>query len=487
MSILIVSPDADAAKSLASALGRHGHSTLWLQNVEAARTQANDEAPLVLVVDRATEGFRKLVDDVSTASPWVRVYEMADQLTADDQGASSVLAKPFDAAALASLLGREQELAALDRKRLSLEAQAEELALLVEASFEAIIGLGPDGRIRSWNRGAATIYGYAPSEALGRSIDLLEVSPGAGSARLEDARGAPVEAMRKTKNGREIIVLLSLSPVAKGTTFAFAETSLDITMRRQLERELEHEKRLAAIGRIAAAMAHEINNPLAVVRAANAYVAEVARAANDELLGETVEDVRLAVDRSSSFVNHVCGFARRDRPTLTDASVRETVRMALRLAKPRAADRRVVMALEPGADIRLPHDAARLSQAVLNLVSNAVDAAMDGGCHVVIRVLLDGSSVRVQVDDDGPGLAPQIRERIFEPFATTKPQGRGTGLGLAISRQIVDDHGGGVSLADGPGGKGARAEIVLPLVSMAARRPMAKGRSSRPPRTPDGG
>jgi signal transduction histidine kinase len=285
--------------------------------------------------------------------------------------------------------------------------------------------------------------------------------------------------MRRNKSGREIIVLLSLSPVANGTMFAFAETSLDITMRRQLERELEHEKRLAAIGRIAAAMAHEINNPLAVVRAANAYVAEVARAASDELLVETVEDVRLAVDRISSFVNHVCGFARRDRPTLSDASVRESVRMALRLAKPRAADRRVIMTLEAGADIRLPHDAARLSQAVLNLVSNGVDAATEGGGRVVIRVLVDGQSVRLQVDDDGPGIPSQIRERVFEPFATTKPQGKGTGLGLAISRQIIDDHGGIVSLTDGPGGKGARAEIVLPLVSLAARRPLP---SSRPPR-----
>jgi len=275
-----------------------------------------------------------------------------------------------------------------------------------------------------------------------------------------------------------VLVLVSLSPVAKGTTFAFAETSLDITVRRQLERELEHEKRLAAIGRIAASMAHEINNPLAVVRAANAYVAEVARATGDALLIETVEDVRLAVDRIGGFVNHVCGFARRDRPTLADTSVRETVRMALRLGKPRAADRRVEMTLEPGSDVRVPHDAARVSQAILNLVSNGIDAAADGGGRVCIRLVSDASCVRIQVDDDGPGLPPTIRDRAFEPFATTKPQGRGTGLGLAITRQIVDDHGGTVTLSDGPLGRGARAEIVLPLVARMSRRPMP---SSRPP------
>jgi two-component system NtrC family sensor kinase len=256
---------------------------------------------------------------------------------------------------------------------------------------------------------------------------------------------------------------LSLSPVAKGTTFAFAETSLDITTRRKLEQELEHEKRLAAIGRIAAAMAHEINNPLAVVRAANAYVSELARNMKDELLVETVDDVRLAVDRIGTFVNHVCGFARRERPMISDASVRETLRMALRLAKPRAAEHRVEMSLEPGSDVRLPHDPTRVSQAVLNLVSNAIDAAADGGGHVSVRLVTDAAMVRIQVDDDGGGIPESLKHRVFEPFATTKKHGKGTGLGLAITLQIVSDHGGKVELSPAPSGRGTRAEIALPV------------------------
>jgi two-component system cell cycle sensor histidine kinase/response regulator CckA len=481
MSILIVSPDADAGRSLSSALDRSGHPAQWVEGREGVDARSNRDAPLVLVVDRAVTRFRELIDDVSAGAPWVRIYEMADGASPDDGGPRSVLAKPFDAAALASLLGREQELAALDRHRYTLEAKAEELALLVEASFEAIIGLGPDGTIRSWNRGAAQIYGYPKIEIVGQSIELLEIVPGAARNRLDAGAAESVEVVRRCRDGKEVLVLLSVSPVANGTTFAFAETSLDITMRRKLEQELEHEKRLAAIGRIAAAMAHEINNPLAVVRAANAYVAEVARGATDALLIETVEDVRMAVDRISGFVNHVCGFARRDRPTLADTSVRETVRLALRLAKPRAADRRVEMSLEPGTDVRLPHDAARISQAVLNLVSNGIDAVAEDGGRVVIRLVADMSSVRVQVDDDGPGVDLAIGDRAFEPFATTKPQGKGTGLGRAITRQIIDDHGGVVSLSNLPNGKGARAEIVLPLIARATRRPMP---SSRPPTRP---
>jgi two-component system NtrC family sensor kinase len=481
MSILIISPDAEAGRSLSSALGRRGQGAVWLESVEAAKASAELSPPLVLVVDRATERFREFIEDVALETPWVRIYEMAESAPDSEPAGRLVLRKPFDAAELASLLASERELAELDRTRHALEGHAEELALLVEASFEAIIGIGRDGTIRSWNRGAASMYGYTAEEAVGRSIDMLEAAPHAARERLASAAGEPIEVLRRRKDGREVIVLLSISPVAKGQTFAYAETSLDITTRRQLERELEHEKRLAAIGRIAAAMAHEINNPLAVLRAANAYVAEVARATGDELLVETVEDVRLAVDRIGGFVAHVCGFARRDRPTLNDTSVRESVRMALRLAKPRAAERRVEMTLEPGSDVRLPHDAARLSQAVLNLVSNGIDAAAEGGGSVVIRLVLDASSMRVQVDDDGPGIPEKIRDRVFEPFTTTKPQGKGTGLGLAITRQIVDDHGGVVTLSPNPSGPGTRAEIVLPLVARAvSQRPLPSSRSPRP-------
>ena len=463
MSILIVSPDAEAARSLTSALGRSGQRSSWHESVAGARRHIASEAPLVVVVDRAADQFRELVAEIAAHTPWVRVCEVAEGSVAPTDGARVMLRKPFDAGELATRLGREMELAELDRQRHTFEAQAEELALLVEASFEAIIGLGPTGIVRSWNRGAQSIYGYEPKDIIGRSIDVLEVAPQAATARLARAAGQPVESLRRCKDGHEVVVLLSLSTVANGTKFAFAETSLDITMRRKLERELEHEKRLAAIGRIAAAMAHEINNPLAVVRASNAYVAEVARGMKDELLVETVEDVRLAVERIGTFVNHVCGFARRERPMLSDASLRETVRMALRLAKPRAAENRVELNLEPGQDARLSHDPTRVSQAVLNLVSNAIDAAAEaGGGHVSVRLVADGAAARIQVDDDGNGIPESLRERVFEPFATTKQHGKGTGLGLAITRQIVDDHGGAVTLVPGPSGTGTRAEIVLP-------------------------
>src|SRR5689334_1114369 len=197
MSILIVSPDAEAARSLTSALGRRGHRSYWHESIAEARKGAIDEAPLVLVVDRELERFRELVDDVSATTPWLRVYEMASATAPADDRGWPVLHKPFDAAELATRLGREQELAELDRQKHTFEAHAEELALLVEASFEAIIGLGSTGIIQSWNRGAASIYGYSAKEILGRSIDVLEVKPHGATSRLAQAAGQAVEALRR--------------------------------------------------------------------------------------------------------------------------------------------------------------------------------------------------------------------------------------------------------------------------------------------------
>lgn len=463
MGILIVSADAGAAGALAAELEGRGEGVTRVTSAGAARDSARAAPPLVLVVDRAIPEADGLAEALRAEAPWLRVYTLEDAPGA----APTAVGKPIDPHELAERLSRARELAELERRRHVVELRAEELAALVEVSLESILGIAADGTIRSWNRGAASLYGYTAAEAIGMPIDALETSPGEFQRRLA-LPPASLEVTRRRKDGQEVVVLVSLSRVSPGHAFAFAETSLDVTPRRRLERELEHEKRLAAIGRIAASMAHEINNPLAVVRAANAYVAEVARANGDALLTETVEDVRLAAERIGSFVEHVCGFARRERPTLRELPLRETVRMAMRLAKPRAADRNVELVLEPGSDVRLPHDTPRMSQAILNLVANAVDAAADGGRHVAVRVVAEQGFVRVQVDDDGPGVPEDLRERVFEPFITTKPHGHGTGLGLSITRQIVDDHCGVATLGPRPDRAGTRAEIVLPLARRAA-------------------
>jgi PAS domain S-box-containing protein len=469
VNILVVSQDEDAAFSLCSALERSGQQAVWEQAVAPARALIRLGTPLVLVADTAVPEHSELLDEVRDRSPWTRIYLMADPSVRFPHALVPVVAKPFDAAELAELLGRERELAELDRGRRTLQAHAEDLALLVEASFEAIVGLDSDGVIRSWNQGAANVYGYAAEAALGRHISLLEVDPEAASLRLSAHARQVVEVRRKRNDGREISVLLALSLVPASRSYALVEVSLDITERRKLERELEHSERLASIGRLAASMAHEINNPLAVVHASSTYVAEVAGRTGDGELAECARDMHLAVERIGSFVQHVCGFARRERPQLTDTPLMTAVDIAVRLARPRAKDRSVELLIENVVTTRVPHDPPRVAQAILNLLSNAIDAASSRGRHVWLRVIEERERVCVQVDDDGPGVASEIASRVFEPFATTKPHGQGTGLGLAITRQILQDHGGSVGLLAREEG-GTRAEIVLPSLNAASYR-----------------
>jgi signal transduction histidine kinase len=234
---------------------------------------------------------------------------------------------------------------------------------------------------------------------------------------------------------------------------------------KDLTRELEHAERLAAIGRIAASMAHEINNPLAVVQSSSIYIREVAeRVGHPELL-ECAADIELAVDRISTFVQHICGFARRERPQLSDVAVTQAVDIAMRLVAPRAKSRHTVVDIERTVPTPVPHDPPRLAQAILNLLSNAVDAAATGGKKVTLSVLQSGENLSITVDDSGPGISGDIVDRLFEPFATTKPHGQGTGLGLSITRQIMDDHGGRVSLRPHPDHPGTRAELILPILN----------------------
>ena len=230
-----------------------------------------------------------------------------------------------------------------------------------------------------------------------------------------------------------------------------------------LERELEHAERLAALGRIAAGMAHEINNPLAVIHASADYIAEVAANGNDEDLKQSVEDMLLAIERIGVFVQHVCTFSRRERTQLVEAPLSEAINVAIRMVTPRAIQKKVTIQVANVPDLLVPHDSPRLSQALMNLLSNAIDATHGHGQMVRVTVERRTDTVALIVEDEGTGIACANPADLFEPFATTKPPGEGTGLGLAIARRIVSDHGGELTLANCDE-IGAKATCELPLL-----------------------
>lgn len=398
--------------------------------------------------------------------PWCRCYVVMDR-GAREVASVPLVRKPFDAAGFARELEREHELAALDRRRHALEARTEELAQLVQNSFEAIIGLDRDFNIISWNPGAQAIYGYSQEEVLGRPISILGDDFACASRALEPAAKHVVETVRRTRSGAERAVLLSRSranSVHPGARLAYAELSLDVTERRKLEKELEHARRLAHLGRVATTISHELNNPLAVVRSCASWLSNFCTQVGDQELLEVANDLELAADRIHTFSGQIAGFARRSDGDFANHPLFTTIEMALRLIRPRAGTKRVRIHLgNPDAALHpVWHNPSRLAHAIINITANAIDAASQGGGNVWFEVSIRSRHAVITVSDDGPGISKEVREHLFEPFTTTKPLGEGTGLGLALTRQIALEHAGRVELSARAEG-GAVCVLSLPL------------------------
>lgn len=225
--------------------------------------------------------------------------------------------------------------------------------------------------------------------------------------------------------------------------------------------QLRHADRLGGLGKIAAAVAHEINNPLGSVGLCTDGLRHAV--ANGEAdpaeLDRYLETVRKEIDRCTRITGKLLTYARREDAPLEDVALGDIVRGAVDLVAGHARRARVrVDYAADGACVR--GDAAQLQQVLVNLLLNAIDASRPGK-RVRVEAARAGGQAVVSVADEGAGVAAERREEIFQPFVTTKRAGEGTGLGLAISREIVEAHGGVLVLSDAD--QGALFEVRLPL------------------------
>jgi signal transduction histidine kinase len=228
----------------------------------------------------------------------------------------------------------------------------------------------------------------------------------------------------------------------------------------RLERRIAHSERLAALGRMAATVAHEVKNPLSAIKS----IAQVLRE-DDYLKREYARDLELIVgetDRLSQSVTQMLSFARSAPQTGEPRRVGELLESVLLLFQKEAASRGVALKADLGAsDEELDGAAAAsLRDALTNLLLNALHATAAGG-RVSLSTFAEGGRLTVAVTDTGPGVPPERRERIWEPFFTTKQ--RGTGLGLAIVRKRIEEVGGSARLAPQKPGEGACFELTLTL------------------------
>jgi CheY-like chemotaxis protein len=249
----------------------------------------------------------------------------------------------------------------------------------------------------------------------------------------------------------------------------------DVTPEREAQAQSMEWDRLASMGVLAAGLAHEINNPLsAVICNLDLAWEELAAAApSDESAAqrlEPLEEAREAARRMRDIVRDVRMFSRVEAEVLEAVDVRRVMDSSLRIAKNELHDRALVVRDYQESPPVLANE-SRLGQAFLNLVVNAAQAiapghACDNAIHVATR--LDGDRVVVTISDTGSGMAPEVLERLFTPFFTTKPSGEGTGLGLAITQRIIHGLHGDIGVESEPG-KGTAFRIALPLAPASSR------------------
>ncbi len=234
----------------------------------------------------------------------------------------------------------------------------------------------------------------------------------------------------------------------------------DVTARVELSHELQHARRLAAIGHLAAGVAHEINNPLAVLQLGLADLREQVGGAQREQVDELIGHG----DRIARIVANLHTFATPRPPERQRVGLQELIRSARRIAGPALAGVRVFTSIEPD-EIAVIADRHQLEQVVVNLLTNAA-RAMKGGGRLEISAEPARERVVVRFTDSGPGIPPELLEHVFTPFVTTGRQ-VGMGLGLSISWGLLQENGGSIRAFNQPGG-GASFELELPIAEPRA-------------------
>jgi signal transduction histidine kinase len=242
----------------------------------------------------------------------------------------------------------------------------------------------------------------------------------------------------------------------------------EVAYREQLESRLLHVERIATLGTLCATVAHELASPLTLVNAHTHVLDEVLRSGaplepERPKLRDAAAEIHLAAKLMRTLVQHLRTFSRRDERSRVMGPLDPIVDSALLLVKPRLAGHRIVVHRPTGPGPVVPHYPIRLTQALINLLTNAVEAIIlgDGGAgHITLRYVDGPDEAGIAVDDTGPGLSDEVRRRAAEPFFTSKPQG--TGLGLVLVRAIMGEHDGRFELGSAPAGRGASARLLLP-------------------------
>jgi PAS domain S-box-containing protein len=359
-----------------------------------------------------------------------------------------------------------------------------------------IVTVDLDGRVVTLNPAAEMMTGFFAGEVTGRyCTEVFEQTPELGEILMETiaTRSATpgVPATLRRRNGRTLPVEISAAPLkgGEGKDLGVIAAIRDLTVVRELEHRLRRSDRLAALGSLAAGLAHEIKNPLTSLLT---YSRHLTRRFEDEQFRAKFQSVvPHELERINGIVERLLELARPTQLTFTAARLPALLERAVELYADDVDGRGVQVTRDYARDLPVVWvDAEAMYQVLVNLVRNALDAMPSGG-RLVLRVgwsdedhALRGGRrspggsrrLRVEIQDSGVGIPAADADRVFNPFFTTKDGG--TGLGLALSHKIVEDHGGSIDFRSAGAG-GTVFRIVLPLVPTPPPEPGRHGDDPR--------
>lgn len=362
----------------------------------------------------------------------------------------------------------------------AIEESEKRYRLLFESATDAIFILEAEGEqagnILKTNQAAAKMHGYSIEELLTMNIRDLDTPDAALGVPIRIERllaGEWLQTMiaHRKKDGTVFPVEISAGVFEVGDHKYILAIDRDITERKQAQEALQRAEQIRTAGELATGLAHEIKNPLAGIKVTMEALSEETYLSEEDrsVLFKVVDEIK----RIEGLIRGLLNFARPPKPQFTDTDLNVVLDTAAQLVlknRDRApgAPGAISMVKEfaPGLP-KIIGDPMQLKQVFMNLLLNAVDAMPEGGTVVLKTSLAEAThTITVDISDTGKGIDAAIRDKIFQPFFTTKS--KGTGLGLAISKRLIEEHGGKISI-EGNNGGGSTFRISLPSDSEKGR------------------
>lgn len=447
--VLVVDDDEALSENLAEIVASLGVETLVARDRKTALDLATRHDFDVALIDvRLPDGDgMSLLEPMRARSPFAQLVLVTGNATVEGAIAAvrgdafAYVLKPVSPPDLLDTVRRALDQAALhrERERLRLDLERSELRYreLVESVPAFVLALDEGGKITTWNRELERVTGYPREEMIGTN-----------GGPLVGTSDRPQDLPRRSGSPRKVRWTRAEAPGASGGPALYA-VGIDVTDEDEMLRRLLRAERLAAVGTMAAGLAHEVRNPL---NSASLQLAVLERRLDRGEGAETTKPIariiKSEIDRLERLVRDFLAFAKPKPLEPRPFDVPPLLAAVAELIAPETATAGVSVSVDAASDQPpVAGDPERLRQVLLNLTRNSLEAMRERGGHLILRARTGNGVVEIDVEDDGPGFPEDLP--VFDAFFTTKDQG--TGLGLALVHRIVTDHGGTIRVESRPG------------------------------------